>query len=456
MEINFNKNINSKKMYNITNENDDRFNYHDYIDISLGDPISSLFLNEKYVIIGTMMGRIKLLNLKEDNENIINLNNVDLEQISGLSFIEENNMLYASVGDERIISYYLREPLDKQIKPESPINLYDNISSHNLNCDNTYVLMSTENLLKIKIFIPELEEKIKDNTYFDYEVIYFNKCQNNSQNSKGKIKSTNYYVPLHFDGIYFCWVEYLNDKKDRNVCIQNVLESQIIDNPKFKFKVDNNYGHISHAKLINNKIFIVHQLNKCEIRNFVNKFELIESFTHRGDEVYAVDILLHEGNTLYDEDSNDNNKVDIKKNVYQSYAFNDDKLYKGLYDEKLNENKKLKGKKWPKNEQNRNIRFKMTISTEIKADSLSLLRTKTKKKNNDALTIITLDIDGNVNKYEKGIEEVLFNLYDIKNIIRDHKDKKYFSMGYVYYIKTDLTYFCITTDHGCYIIKRNE
>ena len=67
-----------------------------------------------------------------------------------------------------------------------------------------------------------------------------------------------------------------------------------------------------------------------------------------------------------------------------------------------------------------------------------------------------MDIDGNVNKYENGIEEKIFNLYDIKEIDKDHKDKKFFNMGYVYFIKTDLNYFCITTDFGCYIIRRNE
>ena len=74
----------------------------------------------------------------------------------------------------------------------------------------------------------------------------------------------------------------------------------------------------------------------------------------------------------------------------------------------------------------------------------------------DNYTIITLDIDGNVNKYENKKEEKLFNLYEINGIYQDFKDKKFFDMGYMYYIKTNLEYFCITTDHGCFIIKREE
>ena len=101
----------------------------------------------------------------------------------------------------------------------------------------------------------------------------------------------------------------------------------------------------------------------------------------------------------------------------------------------------------------------MFVTGEIKSDSLNLIQNKTKKKNTDdniSLAIITLDIDGNVNKYENESEEKLFNLYDIKGIEQDQKDKQLFNMGYVYYIKTDLNYFCISTDHGCYIIKKNE
>ena len=108
---------------------------------------------------------------------------------------------------------------------------------------------------------------------------------------------------------------------------------------------------------------------------------------------------------------------------------------------------------------NRNKKFIISNSNDLKTDSLNLLRNKTKKtKSNEpqSMNIITLDIDGNVNKYRNGVEEVLFNLYKIKNIHQDHKDKQFFNMGYVYYIKTDLNYFCITTDFGCYIIKKSE
>ena len=67
-----------------------------------------------------------------------------------------------------------------------------------------------------------------------------------------------------------------------------------------------------------------------------------------------------------------------------------------------------------------------------------------------------MDIDGNVNLFRNKKEETLFNLYRIKDISQDHKDKHFFSMGYAYYIKSNLNYFCISSDHGCYVIKGND
>ena len=68
----------------------------------------------------------------------------------------------------------------------------------------------------------------------------------------------------------------------------------------------------------------------------------------------------------------------------------------------------------------------------------------------------TLDVDGNVNLYKNKKEINLFNLFNIEDIPQDHKDKNFFGMGYAYYMKTDLNYFCISSDHGCYIIKSNN
>ena len=87
---------------------------------------------------------------------------------------------------------------------------------------------------------------------------------------------------------------------------------------------------------------------------------------------------------------------------------------------------------------------------------LYIKQKQTKEKEIDLknICIITLDIDGNVNVFQDLKEETEFNLYNLKGITQDHKDKHFFSMGYAYYIKSNLDYFCISSDHGCYIISR--
>ena len=99
-------------------------------------------------------------------------------------------------------------------------------------------------------------------------------------------------------------------------------------------------------------------------------------------------------------------------------------------------------------------------NSENKLDTINCIKLNLKnnrrEENKLNYAIITLDIDGDVNKYENKREEKLFNLYEINGINQDLKDKKFFDMGYMYFIKTNLNFFCITTDLGCFIIKKNK
>jgi len=441
----YNEKSNMKNDTNIVNIiNDVEYIYYDYIDITLCDPISAISLTNKYVVIGTMSGAIKLYYFEEKRIYIISKNNI--EHISGLFFSVKDHSLYASVGDIHYLKYEMREPFMDNSMPFSKIDLYDSNLRHNYCCDNSYVLMSPYSILKVNIFQPELEEKILNDVYIDYDITFLNKSINSYTNQKieGKIKSTNYYVPLDYDGNNFCWVEYKNDKQDRELCIQNIMSENIykvIDN---QFSVNKDYGHISHAKLLKgNKILIVHDLNKCAIYEINEQFERLENFTHIGDEVYAVDVV-YGYNVLsksYDKNNKTNNLSKIPNNSSDEDSGSGNKV-------KVSESQRLKV---------RDKKLKSSKS-EHNIDSISFIKynleSNKKEENNLSYAVVTLDIDGNVNKYEYGREEKLFNLYEINGIHQDFKDKKFFDMGYMYYIKTNLDFFCITTDHGCFIIKK--
>ena len=103
---------------------------------------------------------------------------------------------------------------------------------------------------------------------------------------------TNYSVPLDFDGNNFLWIDFLKKNK-RKICVANISSfSENKDLYKFELKDNNEIGHISLAKLLtNNRVFIIHSFNKCEIRSLDENFTLLESFIHIGDEVYAFDII---------------------------------------------------------------------------------------------------------------------------------------------------------------------
>ena len=166
----------------------------------------------------------------------------------------------------------------------------------------------------------------------------------------------------------------------------------------------------------------------------------MKNFTHIGDEVYAIDVVY--GFNVLSKSYDKNNNVSKIPN-YPS-------------EEDLGTNNKLKVSE----SQRLKVRDKKLKSSksEHNIDSISFIKynleNNNKEDNNLNYAIVTLDIDGNVNKYEFGQEEKLFNLYEINGIHQDFKDKKFFDMGYMYYIKTNLDFFCITTDHGCFIIKK--
>ena len=74
----------------------------------------------------------------------------------------------------------------------------------------------------------------------------------------------------------------------------------------------------------------------------------------------------------------------------------------------------------------------------------------------DELKILLLDLECNVFVYHEkaDYEEYLFNLNKISSIPKKIKDQKFFAMGYPYFIKMSENYIAITTDQGCFLLKR--
>ena len=411
------------------------------IEIHFADPISSLKLNNDYMIMGTMMGRISVYDIK--NKKIIVLSALNSENISDISYNDDEKSFYVAIGDEEIKVYKTDNLGSENFQS---INVYETESKHNQNCENSYLLLSNESLFRIQLAQIDDGTLAIIDTDQEYELKYFNPNDNN-RNYTGKLPMTNYSVPFDFDGENFLWVEFLNSgiRKLSKANIPLMMTQKEV----YKKELDKNCGimHISHAKLLSgNRIFIIHSLNICEIRILDKDFTLLERFTHQGEEVYAFDILY--------EDENDNNKKAFKN----SQIIN---IYRGnLAEQTINEDK---NKEIIKIEENKvkyhNLgTFAENDNFRVKNDNENIKQNESKNKSSDIrnILIITLDLNGNVNLYKNKSEVTLFNLYKIRDISQDLKDKQFFSMGYAYYIKANLNYFCISSDHGCFIIKKND
>ena len=430
-----------------------------FLEIRFADPISSLkLINNNYVVTGTMMGRVNLYNIIENK--VINLCELNSENISDIAYNEKEKNIYIGVGDEEIKVFSLKQLSTDTIPENNSISVYDSDLIHTNNCENAFILLSPESLFRIQL--PQIDEgTLKIATLeSQYEMKYFNEMEdyNKSEHIKNALPTTNYTVPFDFDGKRFLWVEFLSSTQ-RNICVANI--PLLSTDKPYKCDLNKTIGHICQAKLLpNNRIFIVHTLNKCEIRALDEKFSLLEQFEHIGEEVLAVDICIKEEKEV-EKISNPNglgaddiifhkNKI-INKNSINNVE-EDKKVIKKNKEDEINTNRIL--------ETSDNANKNKNERDEESGNNVYLYIKQNVKKEKiidiDDICITTLDIDGNVNLFKNKKEKTLFNLYNIKSICKDHKDKQFFSMGYAYYIKSNLNYFCVSSDHGCYVIKNTD
>lgn len=374
------------------------------IEIRFADPISAIAISNNFLIIGSIMGRIILQSL-EDGKTVL-ISELSTENISGISFSNDEYSFFVAIGDEQVLKF----PSDTSIiGPIKRVLNYQSEKEHNIHCENSFIFLNSNFLFKILLSPPEEGNITIINYNADFEI----KNLNNDYCEKGSFSMSNYSVPLDFDIHFFVWVEFLS-QQEKNLCVAN------LDNLKEKpikklFKRD--FGHISHCKIYpKNKIFLVRNFNICEIREINHDFSLVNSFVSFGDEVYAIDIFFEHEQRIFFRNEIEKNYIGNKNN---SDIF-------------IQPNKNIPTT-------NNNI-----INKNIKNENINL--------NN--ICIYLLDINGNVNLWDGNKIKILFNLYEIENINQVEKNKKFFSMGYSYYIKCNKNFICITTDHGCYVIKK--
>ena len=202
---------------------------------------------------------------------------------------------------------------------------YKNSVKHFKYCNNAICMMTSTNYLiifsKFVGFSSELSlesYKYKNINLVDENII------------KGVIQMNNFSIPFDFDSIYFLFIEYIS-KVDRNICLFDTINNKYF----YKHKIGQNFGHISHMKIIfhkENKIFLCRKNLQCEIHLLDKDFTCIESFEHIGNDIINIFIYYSVSKI-----SNDFKKKIIYEKRKNQLILNNDNYEENI---KLNNNKK--------------------------------------------------------------------------------------------------------------------
>ena len=397
-----------------------------HIETRFGDPITSISLNSRYCIIGTMFGKLILYTIKIKEATII-LEHSE-EEILNINFSSNNNSnshdFYCCVGDKSILKYSIRQNLlnknNQTVTLIATINNYSDECLHVKVCDNALVFCTKE--IYFMVAIEQLKKKPMVLNTTDSSYIIKN-VETMETIEKGFIKTTNYIVPFDFDGKYFILLQFFT-VTERMLCSFNVITLKT-----WKHLLREDFGVLNYCKFINdNKVFIVRKFNLCEIRIMDDNFTITHSFQNLGDKVIGLDFFYKITKSV--NKSTNVLKINKKKDKDDISETETKKLYY---------NNNLSG------EDNLNSSF---------GDKNNILYNSENIRANTDINFILLDVDGNVNFYnvDKGIKN-LFNVNKVNEIDKSIREKGLFSLNYPYMIKYYHPFLAISTDDGCYIFQ---
>ena len=400
-----------------------------HIETRFGDPITSININSKFCIIGTMMGRLILYNIKK-RESMILIENSE-EEILNINFSSNNNNysndFYCCIGDKSILKYSIRPNLLNKNIPivtlQSTINNYPEGQSHAKDCDNAIVYCVKEIFFMVAVEQLKKKPMILNTTDSSYIV---KNVENMDVIEKGFIKTTNYIVPFDFDGKYFILLQFFT-VTERMLCSFNVFTLKT-----YKHLIREEFGVINYCKFINdNKLFIVRKFNICEIRIMDDNFTMTHSFYNLGDRVIGLDFFFKITKCV--KDNNTTNLLDINKKKNKD------------------ENSETETKKIYYNNNNM-INSEENLNSSIN-DKNNIISNSENVKANTNINIILLDIDGNINYYNDKEIITLFNINKIPEIDKSIREKGLFSLNYPYLIKYYHPFMVVSTDNGCYVFQ---
>ena len=456
----------------INSSNSSKYTCALFVPTHLNDAISAIEIYDDVILTGTYMGNAQLIYITPETHGICDItnntnnqehnNNMFLPQTMNILELANENIscvnvysdiINIAVGDYEIIHINLNSEISTVtsnidngssfVKGNFKLKNYSNENEHIKYCETCTCMMTKDNFLKINTEFGENGQHVV-NKKFGYE----NKNLNTLETVSGVIDSTNYSVPFDFDGDKYLYVDYLSPTK-RRLCVYYTLTFN--DNPHVAIELTETYGHISHMKLMpRNNIFIVKDLSACEIikikkQGNIARIKVVETFTHIGAEVIATSVYV-DGSKVSDS------HVDVHHHNDKSIHSDNKDVYTKLQDKiSVKSDSPLPMDVMSNNSTNRNV----FIQHKMSDSSFS----KNGKKNKERfwnIYILTLDCDGNVNVYHNKNIITLFNVYRVANINEDLKDKQLFDIGFPYYVVFNNRYYAITSDHGLFVIQRQN
>ena len=202
--------------------NKEKYSFIKLLEIRFADPISSIKLTKNFVVMGTMMGRVTLYNISE--QKTVVLSELNSENVSDIAYDDEEKVFYVGIGDDEIKKFEINNITYDTIPQNQSINVYDTDMEHTKYCENAFIFLSPDCLFRIQLCqIEEGNTKII-NVESEYQIRYFKKNdskKNLAETVNGTISTTNYSVPLDFDGKRYLFVEF-HSSTDRSICVANV------------------------------------------------------------------------------------------------------------------------------------------------------------------------------------------------------------------------------------------
>ena len=166
---------------------------------------------------------------------------------------------------------------------------------------------------------------------------------------------------------------------------------------------------------------MVKNLKNCDIRECDVNFSLIYTFDNIGDKVISVQILPVTSPPSNDDKFGSNNIIiesDHKISKHNTNAINNHN--------NINNAEDLESK-----------------------DECGWSITK-------EILIFLLDIEGNINVFTDNSIKTIANLYKLKDLSRECKEKRLFELGYKYEMSITTNFIAVLNDHGVIVISKRE